>query len=194
MFLVNYYQLYKSPKFESSVNNNYYKNQNYNNINHLLNEQRTKIINNNQYNYTYQLNYINNNFQNNNFQNNDSDSEYSSESDSDSYKTLDSVDKIEFISNIDSNNDSNNDFDLISELDSYSDSDSDSDITILEEKNNNIDQIDIIYNNEYNDEYNNEDNNEDNKYKYKNYKIRFRKKNLYKKYSYLNYPFFHNNI
>jgi hypothetical protein len=193
MFLINYYQLYKSPKFESSVNNNYYKNQNYNNINHLLNEQRTKIINNNQYNYTYQLNYINNNFQNNNFQNNDSDSEYSSESDSDSYKTLDSVDKIEFISNIDSNSDSNSDsnidFDLISEWDS------DSDITILEEKNNNIDQIDIIYNNnEYNNEDNNKDNNKDNKYKYKNYKIRFRKKNLYKKYSYLNYPFFHNNI
>ena len=50
MFLVNYYQLYKSPKFDSPNNNTYYKNQNYNNINHLLNETRYKIINNNQNN------------------------------------------------------------------------------------------------------------------------------------------------
>jgi len=192
MFLINYYQLYISPYFNSFklfINNNEYKNKNAENINNLINENRCKIINNNPTNYIYQFQNINNNFQNLNViktdnnnklflkiyygSDNSDTSDNSSIQSDDSYKTRESNnDYSSLISFDDSDNESEIEFEYDSDLDS---------LILID--NSEIEHCDIINNAIFNDKY---------EYIY-NKKIKFKK---YKKFSYLDYPFYnqYNNI
>ena len=59
MYLINYYQLYINSKeknlFNLFINNDEYLNKNHKDINYLLNEKRSKIINTNPTKYIFQL-------------------------------------------------------------------------------------------------------------------------------------------